>query len=137
GDRWRHSHRGERLRTERHACEQDRRELPGRRVGPRAVFAPLPRRDPARHQPGREPRRTADRARVRPAQGSALMAAVEPVYSLQTSGRARRRLRTNRLMEAFGTGAALLAVGVLALVVATVLVRAWPALRWSLFTQTP
>jgi len=65
------------------------------------------------------------------------MAAVDSSYSLQATGRARRRLRTNRLMESFGTGAAFLAVGVLGLVVATVLVRAWPALRWSLFTKTP
>jgi phosphate transport system permease protein len=65
------------------------------------------------------------------------MAAVTPAVSLRATGRARRRLRVNRVMEALGTGAALLAVGVLALVVVTVLVRAWPALRWSLFTQTP
>jgi phosphate transport system permease protein len=65
------------------------------------------------------------------------MAAVSQGISLKATGRARRRLRTNRIMEAFGTGAALLAVGVLALVVVTVLIRAWPALRWSLFTQTP
>jgi phosphate transport system permease protein len=65
------------------------------------------------------------------------MAAVTPAVSLKATGRARRRLRMNRIMEAVGTGAAFLAVGVLGLVVVTVLIRAWPALHWSLFTQTP
>ena len=57
--------------------------------------------------------------------------------SLQATGRARRRLRMNRAMEATGTAAALLAVGVLGLVVVSVAVRAWPALHWSLFAHTP
>ena len=65
------------------------------------------------------------------------MAAVQPSISLQATGRTRRRLFVNRLMESFGTAAALLAVGVLGLVVVTVFIRAWPALHWSLFTQTP
>jgi phosphate transport system permease protein len=65
------------------------------------------------------------------------MAAVTPSVSLKATGRARRRLRMNRVMEAVGTGAAGLAVGVLVLVVVTVALRAWPALHWSLFTHTP
>jgi phosphate transport system permease protein len=65
------------------------------------------------------------------------MSAITPTLSLKASGRARRRLRMNRAMEAVGTAAALLAVGVLGLVVVTVAVRAWPALHWSLFTDTP
>ena len=65
------------------------------------------------------------------------MAASAPTVSLQASGRTRRRLRVNRLMEALGTAAAFLAVAVLVLVVVSVVVRAWPALNIHLFTQTP
>jgi len=65
------------------------------------------------------------------------MAAVTPSVTLKATGRARRRLLVNRGMEATGTVAALLAVGVLGLVVASVAYRAWPALHWSLFTHTP
>jgi phosphate transport system permease protein len=65
------------------------------------------------------------------------MAAVTPSISLKATGRARRRLRVNRVMESLGTLAAALAIGVLAVVVVTVAVRAWPALTWDLFTHTP
>jgi len=65
------------------------------------------------------------------------MAAVTSTVTLKATGRARRRLLANRAMEAAGTVAALLAVGVLGLVVVSVVVRAWPALHWSLFTATP
>jgi phosphate transport system permease protein len=40
-------------------------------------------------------------------------------------------------MEVVSTGAATLAVGVLALVVVSVAVKAWPALSWHLFTRPP
>jgi phosphate transport system permease protein len=65
------------------------------------------------------------------------MAAATPSISLKATGRTRRRLRANRTMETVCTAAAGLAVGVLGLVVVTVAVRAWPALHWSLFTETP
>jgi phosphate transport system permease protein len=65
------------------------------------------------------------------------MAAVTQPISLRATGRSRRRLRTNRLMEALATAAAALALGALGLVVVSVVVRAWPALHLSLFTQTP
>jgi phosphate transport system permease protein len=57
--------------------------------------------------------------------------------SLRASGRVRRRKRINRAVEFFCTAAALVAVGVLGLVVASVLVKAWPALSWHLFTRSP
>ena len=65
------------------------------------------------------------------------MATASHQISLRASGRARRRLRVSRLMEAVGTAAALVALAVLALVIASVVIRAWPALHLSLFTHTP
>jgi phosphate transport system permease protein len=65
------------------------------------------------------------------------MAAVMPEVSLRASGRVRRRKLVNRCVEFFCTAAALAAVGVLGLVVASVLLKAWPALSWHLFTQAP
>jgi phosphate transport system permease protein len=65
------------------------------------------------------------------------MAAAARSVSLRATGRTRRRLRMNRLMEALGTTAAYLAVAVLVLVVVSVVVRAWPALNIHLFTETP
>jgi phosphate transport system permease protein len=65
------------------------------------------------------------------------MASGTAEISLRATGRARRRLVMNRLMEGTGTGAAVLAIGVLALVVASVTVRAAPALSWHLLTRPP
>jgi len=65
------------------------------------------------------------------------MAAARAEFSLSPSGHVRRRRIVNRTMESFGTLAALLAVGVLVLVVATVAIRAAPALDWSFFTKSP
>ena len=65
------------------------------------------------------------------------MTTVAHEISLRASGRARRRLLVNRLMEASGTAAALIAVGVLGLVVGSVAVRAAPALNVHFFTRTP
>jgi phosphate transport system permease protein len=65
------------------------------------------------------------------------MAAVTQPISLRATGRSRRRLRTNRLMEVLATAAAALALAALGVVVVSVVVRAWPALHVSLFTQTP
>ena len=65
------------------------------------------------------------------------MAAVSPQMSLRATRRVRRRKVTNRAMEVVSTGAATLAVGVLALVVVSVAVKAWPALSWHLFTRPP
>jgi phosphate transport system permease protein len=61
---------------------------------------------------------------------------MEPV-SLEASGRARRRLRANRAAEGGAIFAALLAVAVLAVVVGSVLTRAFPALSWDFFTKGP
>jgi phosphate transport system permease protein len=63
-------------------------------------------------------------------------AAAQPL-SLRATGRSRRRLRVNKLMEGLATTAAALALGALGLVVVSVFVRAWPALHVSLFTQAP
>jgi phosphate transport system permease protein len=57
--------------------------------------------------------------------------------SLQASGRSRRRLRANRAAEAGAVLAALLAVGVLCVLVGSVLARAFHALNWDLFTKGP
>jgi phosphate transport system permease protein len=65
------------------------------------------------------------------------MSVVAPDISLRPSGRVRRRRLVNRVMESFGTAAALLAVGVLGLVIASVAVRAAPALSWSFLTTPP
>jgi phosphate transport system permease protein len=65
------------------------------------------------------------------------MSAVTPTVSLTPSSGLRRRRAVNRLMESLGTLAALLAVGVLVVVVASVAIRAWPALSWDFFTEPP
>ena len=64
------------------------------------------------------------------------MAAVAEM-SLRATGRVRRRKLVNRVMEGVGTGAAVLAIGVLALVVASVAVEAGPALSLHLFMRAP
>jgi phosphate transport system permease protein len=56
---------------------------------------------------------------------------------LRPSGGVRRRRIVNRVMEGIGTGAALLAVAVLALVIVSVAIRAAPALSWDFFTKEP
>jgi phosphate transport system permease protein len=65
------------------------------------------------------------------------MAAVSPQVSLRPSGGLRRRRIVNKIMESIGTFAALLAVGVLVLVIVSVAVRAAPALGWDFFTKPP
>jgi phosphate transport system permease protein len=65
------------------------------------------------------------------------MAAVTPQLALRAGAQARRRLVVNRVMESLSTAAALLAIGVLALVIASVALRAAPALSWNLFTRAP
>lgn len=65
------------------------------------------------------------------------MSTVTPTISLKPSGGLRRRRAVNRLMESLGTLAALVAVAVLVVVVASVAVRAWPALSWDFFTKPP
>jgi phosphate transport system permease protein len=61
---------------------------------------------------------------------------MDPV-SLQARGRARRRLRVNRAAEAASVLAALVAVGFLAILVGSVVVRAFHALDWNFFTKGP
>jgi phosphate transport system permease protein len=58
-------------------------------------------------------------------------------FSLQGGGRLRRRRIVNKVMESVGTLAALLAVAVLGLVIASVAVRAAPALNLDFFTKAP
>jgi phosphate transport system permease protein len=57
--------------------------------------------------------------------------------SLQACGRAKRRLRVNLLAEGASILAALIAVGFLAVLVGSVLVRAFHALDWNFFTKGP
>jgi phosphate transport system permease protein len=56
---------------------------------------------------------------------------------LRGTGRLRRRRIVNKIMESIGTAAALLAVAVLGLVIASVAVRAAPALNVDFFTKPP
>jgi phosphate transport system permease protein len=56
-------------------------------------------------------------------------------FSLRPTGHLRRRRIVNRIMESVGTGAALLAVVVLGIVI--VAVRAAPALSLDFFTKSP
>lgn len=67
---------------------------------------------------------------------SALTAAASGAR-LRGDGRHRRRRLVNRLVEGASTCAAVLAVAVLALVLASVVVKAAPALKLSFFTQDP
>jgi phosphate transport system permease protein len=60
-----------------------------------------------------------------------------PAISLRGTGRLRRRRIVNKIMESIGTAAALLAVAVLGLVIASVAVRAAPALNVDFFTKPP
>jgi phosphate transport system permease protein len=60
----------------------------------------------------------------------------EPI-SLRARGRGRRRLRVNRLAEGVSVLTALIAVGFLAVLVGSVLVRSVHALNWDFFTKGP
>ena len=59
------------------------------------------------------------------------------IVSLKATGRARRRLRMNRVAQVAAIGAAGLAIVVLGIVVGSVLVRAIPALNLDLFVKGP
>jgi phosphate transport system permease protein len=65
------------------------------------------------------------------------MSVATPETSLRGTGRLRRRRIVNKIMESIGTAAALLAVAVLGLVIASVAVRAAPALNVDFFTKPP
>jgi phosphate transport system permease protein len=58
-------------------------------------------------------------------------------FTLQARGRSRRRLLVNRVAETGSVLAALVAVGFLAILVGSVLVRAFHALNWDFFTKGP
>jgi phosphate transport system permease protein len=60
-----------------------------------------------------------------------------PSPDLFRSERIRRRRAVNRFVELLATGAALLAVAVLVIVVASVAKRGAGALNWAFFTKTP
>jgi phosphate transport system permease protein len=65
------------------------------------------------------------------------MAAVTPQISLRPSGHLRRRRIVNKIMEVIGWLAALSAVALLGVVIASVAVRAAPALSWDFLTKPP
>jgi phosphate transport system permease protein len=65
------------------------------------------------------------------------MTAAAPDFSLRPSGQLRRRRIVNRIMESIGTGAALLAVAVLGIVIVSVAVRAAPALNLDFLIKPP
>jgi phosphate transport system permease protein len=64
------------------------------------------------------------------------MSAVSPESRLVATGNVRRRKRKNKVVESLAVVASAAAVGVLALVVFSVLVKALPALNLDLFTKT-
>jgi len=61
----------------------------------------------------------------------------EQAFTLKARGRSRRRLRVNRVAEGASVLAALIAVGFLAILVGSVLFRAFHALNWDFFTKGP
>src|SRR5207244_11302801 len=60
-----------------------------------------------------------------------------PEFDLRPGGRLRRRRIVNRIMESMGTLAALLAVGVLVIVVVSVVRKGAPALSWHFLVSKP
>jgi phosphate transport system permease protein len=68
---------------------------------------------------------------------SAAVAGLDPTAPLVASGNLRRRRAVNRFAEAIATGAALLAVAVLAIMVAAVAVRGAAALNLDFVTHAP
>lgn len=65
------------------------------------------------------------------------MSAAAPQIDLRPGGRLRRRRIVNMVMESLGTLAALLAVGVLVIVVVSVARRGAPSLSWHFLTTPP
>jgi phosphate transport system permease protein len=65
------------------------------------------------------------------------MSSVSPELDLRPGGRLRRRRIVNRIMESLGTLAALLAVGVLVVVVVSVVRKGAPALSWHFLVSKP
>ena len=65
------------------------------------------------------------------------MSGAVPEIGLRPGGRLRRRRIVNRLMESLGTLAALLAVGVLVIVVVSVVRKGAPALSWHFLVSKP
>jgi phosphate transport system permease protein len=61
----------------------------------------------------------------------------QPKVDFRPGGRLRRRRIVNRIMESLGTMAALLAVAVLVIVVASVVRKGAPALSWHFLTGKP
>lgn len=65
------------------------------------------------------------------------MSGALPEINLRPGGRLRRRRIVNRIMESLGTLAALLAVGVLVIVVVSVVRKGAPALSWHFLVSKP
>src|SRR5436190_382024 len=121
----------------RHVGRQDRGSVPGRCEQHPARLARVPRRDSACHLVAREHRGAGDRPPLlAPADRGKLMAADAGRYTLTLSRRTKRRKVVNLLMQGIATVAALSAVAVLALVIASVAERGAGALSWDFFTKT-
>src|SRR5262249_4675964 len=115
--------------------QPERLQLLGRGNEPSGRLARLPGADPARDHVHLQRDRAADRAPLRlPAHRR--NSVTEPM-SLRARGRARRRLRANRVAEAASVLTALIAVGFLAILVGSVLVRSCHAINWDFFTKGP
>ena len=65
------------------------------------------------------------------------MTAITPEVDLRPGGRLRRRRIVNRIMETIGTLAALAAVALLVIVVASVVRKGAPSLSWHFLTSEP
>jgi phosphate transport system permease protein len=65
------------------------------------------------------------------------MGSAVPEIDLRPGGRLRRRRIVNRIMESLGTLAALLAVGVLVIVIVSVVRKGAPALSWHFLVSKP
>jgi phosphate transport system permease protein len=65
------------------------------------------------------------------------MSSALPEIDLRPGGRLRRRRIVNRIMESLGTLAAVLAVGVLVIVVVSVVRKGAPALSWHFLVSKP
>src|SRR5436190_2209192 len=125
------------LPDRRYVGKQDRGPVPGRREQHPARLARVPRRDPARDLVVRERRGPGDRPPLLvPAGRGKLMAADAGRYTLSLSRRTKRRKAVNLVMQGVATVAALSAVAVLAVVIASVAERGAGALSWDFFTKT-
>ncbi len=125
------------LRPRRYPRESDRQPVPGSRHGADPPLLDLSRAGAARDHADHERDRPADRPPLQRTPAGLSVQVSTPPLSLTATGRSRRRLRISRIAEIAAVSAALLAVGVLVLLVGSVFVRGYHALNLDLFTKGP